>query len=46
MIGEGGFSSSEKLELEFVSDRQKADYVKILNDLFLAQEERRLCGEE
>ena len=43
----GGFSSSGKLELQFVSGRQKAaDYVKMLNDLSLVQEGRRLCGEE
>ena len=41
----GGFWSSEKLQ--FASSRQKAaDYVKMLNDLSLAQEGRRLCGEE
>ncbi len=35
------------LKLQFVSGRQKAaDYVKMLNDLSLAQEGRRLCGEE
>ena len=45
--GGGGFSSSGKLKLQFVSGRQKAaGYVKILNDLSLAQEERRLCVEE
>ena len=39
--------SSEKLKLQFVSGRQKAaDYVKMLNDLSLAQEGCRLCGEE
>ena len=43
----GAFSSSGKLKLQFVSGRQKAaDYVKMLNDLTLAQEGRRLCGEE
>ena len=43
----GTFSSSGKLQLKFVSGRQKAgDYVKMLNGLSLAQEERRLCGEE
>ena len=43
----GAFSSSEKLNLRFVSDRQKAaDYVKSLNDLSLAQEGLRLCGEQ
>ena len=52
-LSEGGslmvleaFSSSEKLKLQFVSGRQKAaDYVKMLNDLSLAQEHR-LCGKE
>ena len=44
----GGFSSSEKkLKHQFVSDQQKAtDYVKMLNDLALAQEGHRLCEEE
>ena len=43
----GAFSSSGKHKLQFVSGRQKAaDYVKILNDLSLAQEGRHLCGEE
>ena len=43
----GTFLSSGKLKLQFVSGRQKAaDYVKILNDLSLAQEGRYLCGEE
>ena len=47
MTGVGGLSSSGKLKLQFVSGRQKAaDYVKILNDLSLAQEGRCLCGEE
>ena len=47
MIWGGGFSSSRKLKLQFVSGRQKAAYyVKILNDLSLAQEGRRLCEEE
>ena len=42
----GIMSSSGKLELKFVSGRQKvADYVKILNDLSLVQEARRLCEE-
>ena len=46
MIG-GGFSSSGKLKLQFVSGRQKApDYVNMLNDLSLTQEGRRLCREE
>ena len=41
--GRGDFSSSGKL----LSGRQKAaDYVKMLNDLSLAQEGRGLCGEE
>ena len=41
------FSSSGKLKLQFVSGWQKAaDYVKMLNDLSLAQEEHRLFGEE
>ena len=45
MIG-GVFSSPGKLKLQFVSGRQKAtDYVKMLNDLSLAQEEGHLCGE-
>ena len=43
----GGFSSSKKLKLQFVCGRQKsADYVKMLNDLSLTQEDRHLCGEE
>ena len=42
-----GFSSSGKFKLQFVCGRQKAaDYVKMLNNLSLAQEGRRLCGEE
>ena len=45
--GSGDFSSSGKLKPQFVSGRQKAvDYVKMLNYLSLAQEERRLWGEE
>ena len=41
------FSSSGKIKRQFVSGRQKAaDYVKMLNDLSLAQERRRLCGDE
>ena len=45
--GGGGFSSSGKLKLQFVSGRQKAaDYVKMVNDLSLTREERRLCGKE
>ena len=47
MIWVGVFSSSGKLKLQFFSGRQKAaDYVKMLNDLSLTQEERRLCWEE
>ena len=47
MIWGQGFWPSENLKLQFVSGRQKAvDYVKMLNDLSLAQEGRRLCGEE
>ena len=47
MILEGGFLSSKNLKLQFVCGRQKAaDYVKMLNDLSLAQEWRCLCGEE
>ena len=43
----GTFSSSGKLKLQFVSGRQKAaDYLKMLNDLSLAQEGHHLCGEE
>ena len=43
----GAFSSSGKFKLQFVSGRQKAaDYVKMLNDLPLAQEGCRLCREE
>ena len=43
----GCFWFSGKLKLQFVSSWQKvADYVKMLNDLSLAQERRRLCGEE
>ena len=41
------FSSSGKLKLQFVCDWQKvADYVKMLNDLSIAQEGRHLCKEE
>ena len=41
------FLSEGKLELQFVSGRQKAaDFVKMLNDLSPTQERRRLCGEE
>ena len=40
------FSPLGKLKLQFISGRQKAAYyVKILNDLSLAQEVCRLCGE-
>ena len=47
MIWWGRFSSSGKLKQQFVSGRQKAaDYVKMLNDLSLAQEGCRLCEEE
>ena len=47
MIWGEAFSSSGKLKLQFVSGPQKAiDYMKMLNDLSLAQEKRRLCGEE
>ena len=46
MIWVGSFSSSGKLKLQFVCGRQKAaDYVKMLNDLSLAQGHR-LCGRE
>ena len=41
--GGGAFSSSGKLKQQFVSGQQKAaDYVKMLNDLSLAQERCRL----
>ena len=47
MVWRGGFSSSGKLKLQFVSGGQNAaDYVKMLNDISLAQEGRHLCGEE
>ena len=47
MILGGGYLSSGKLKLQFVRGRQKAtDYVKMLNDLSLAQEGHCLCGEE
>ena len=47
MILRGAFSSSGKNKLQFVSGWQKAaDYVKVLNDVSLAQEGCRLCGEE
>ena len=43
----GGLSSLGKLKLQFVSGRQKvADYVEMLNNLSLAQEGHRLCGEQ
>ena len=43
----GTVSSSGKLKLQFVHDRQKGTvYMNMLNDLSLVQEERRLCGEE
>ena len=43
----GAFLSLRKLKLKFIISRQKAaDYVKMLNDLSLAQEGCRLCGEE
>ena len=39
--------SSEKFKLQFVSAQQKAaDYVKMLNDLSLAQDGHCLWGEE
>ena len=45
--GKGGFTSLWKLKLLFVSGQQKAaDYVKMLNDLSLAQERHCLCKEE
>ena len=45
--GGGVFHIQKKLRLQFVSGRQKAaDYLKMLNDLLLTQEECRLCGEE
>ena len=47
MIWVGDSLSSGKLKLQYVSDRRKAaDYVKMLNDLSLQQEGRRLCEEE
>ncbi len=43
----GGFSSSGKLRLQFSNGRQKAaDYVKMLNNLSLAQEGHHLHREE
>ena len=43
----GSFLSSGKLKVQYVSGRQKsADYVKMPNDLSLAQEEHRLFGKE
>ena len=45
--GRKPFLSSGKLKLKFVRGQQKAaDYVKMLNDLSLAQEGHRLCGKE
>ena len=45
--GDGAFWSSEKLNQNIVSGQQKAaDYVKMLNDLSLVQEGRRLRWEE
>ena len=47
MIWSGGFSSPGILKLQYVSGREKvADYVKMLNNLSLAQERCRLCGEK
>ena len=48
LLGSGmKFTSSGKLKLQFFSSWQKAvDYVKMLNDLSLAPEGRRRCGEE
>ena len=47
ILKEDRFSSSGKLKLQFVSGRQKAaDYMKMLHDISLAQEGRRLCEEE
>ena len=44
---EGGFWSSEKPKLQFVSGWKKAgDYVKMLKDLSLTQKGCCLCGEE
>ena len=41
------FSASEKLKVQFVScQRKAADYVKMLNDVSLAQEGHRLFGEK
>ena len=42
-----GPSIFQENKLQFGSGRQKAvDYVKLLNDLSLAEEGRRLCGED
>ena len=38
--------SSGKLEPQFVSQQKAADYMKMLNDLSLAQERRCQCGEK
>ena len=46
MMRRGSNSSSGKLKLQSVSNRQKADYVKVVNDLSLPQERHHLCGEE
>ena len=47
LLWSGAFLSSGKLKLQFVNGWQKAaDYVKMLNDLSLAQDARHLCGEE
>ena len=40
------FSSSGKVKKIFSGRQKTADYVKMQNDLSLAQEKRRLCGEE
>ena len=43
----GGFTSSGKLKLQFISGREKTvEYVKMLNPSSLAQEGRRLCVEK
>ena len=45
--GGGTLSSSGKLKQQLFRGQQKAvDYVKMLNDLSLAQEGHHLCGEE
>ena len=47
MIWVGGFLSSGKFKLHFVRGQPKAaDYVNMLNELSIATEGRRLCGEE